>query len=236
MAIYDYQSDAQKGTTLLMGVKRGANNRASAIEPASKEFIESKPRVISRDRKTCVSCNLTLEEHELQVHHVDDNHDNNMMHNLVTRCPLCHAVNHLNLIPRDMAYIIFFPVVDQHLINHLCLSLAIAKTYGGAAKEEADALHKLILERYTEPVLRVFGSYEPSLFGDVMLGMSDEEYNRREGSLSELRVFFNPDRLSKTAELLKSRHYEANPFELWKAVFESALRKADDKNRELSYG
>lgn len=210
-----------------MGVKRGSTSNQLGFEPKDKKFIELRSKILSRDRYTCVSCQLPLEESEAHVHHTDDDHENSTIYNMVTRCPLCHGVNHLDLLAPNVGYIVYFPTLTQALLNHLSLSIAIAKHYGEEHADLACELENEILQRFTEPVIRIFGSCEPQILGQVMHELSDEEYNRRGGSLSEIRLFYNPDRLLKTAQALKKRHYETAPIEAWQSIYQSILKKAE---------
>jgi hypothetical protein len=48
-------------------------------------------RALERDKHTCQKCGST---EKLEVHHIDENPDNNVIENLVTLCQICHRSHH----------------------------------------------------------------------------------------------------------------------------------------------
>lgn len=59
------------------------------------ENSELRKRILSRDKNTCVDCQLKLPRH-MEVRHLDDDHTNNDEKNLVCVCPFCHCRDHLH--------------------------------------------------------------------------------------------------------------------------------------------
>ena len=78
--------------------------KADIIDSAgSGNITDVRHGVIRRDDYTCQACGLrsSVTVHDLwcglEVHHFDDNYNNNSISNLVTVCPLCHGILHLDL-------------------------------------------------------------------------------------------------------------------------------------------
>lgn len=86
---------------------------------------------IRRDDYTCQACGLHSSITELdmwcglEVHHMDDNHDNNEDSNLVTVCPLCHGILHLDLMlqegrmPGRFLWTDAIPQIQLNMITHV---------------------------------------------------------------------------------------------------------------------
>ena len=69
-----------------------ANDAGSAR--ADVQFRRVRPEVLRRDRYTCRGCGAWGGRLRVQVHHRDNDHQNNSPENLVTLCVFCHAVFH----------------------------------------------------------------------------------------------------------------------------------------------
>ena len=69
-----------------------ANDAGSA--QADMQFRLVRSVVLRRDRYTCRGCEAWGGRLRLQVHHRDNDHQNNSPENLVTLCVFCHAVFH----------------------------------------------------------------------------------------------------------------------------------------------
>lgn len=85
---------------------------------SKQEWKKTRVRILTRDDYTCVYCGYRAEKYQ-EVHHIDGNHDNNHEENLLTVCPLCHAVFHVGfhaIIREDMLLFDYSPV-DQSMIN-----------------------------------------------------------------------------------------------------------------------
>ena len=60
---------------------------------ADSDFRRVRPLILRRDRYTCQGCGAQP-KNRLEVHHLDNNHHNNRMGNLISVCKYCHAVFH----------------------------------------------------------------------------------------------------------------------------------------------
>lgn len=57
----------------------------------SREYWKARDFVLLRDNSACRRCGAFL---NLDVHHIDENRENNEINNLVTLCKSCHAQVH----------------------------------------------------------------------------------------------------------------------------------------------
>ncbi len=52
--------------------------------------------ILKRDNYTCRACGIRSEKY-MEVHHINGDHTDNRPENLVTLCPMCHAVFHAGI-------------------------------------------------------------------------------------------------------------------------------------------
>jgi hypothetical protein len=110
-------------------------------ENANAEFKEKRLDIINRDKKTCWYCRISTQRPGntdgdgggLHVHHLNGDHSENKDTNLLTVCPLCHAVFHLGFHSRrgsgsfkKAISIIRFPWLRQGELNILVWGIALA--------------------------------------------------------------------------------------------------------------
>lgn len=116
-------------------------------EAIDQAYVDVRRAVLQRDTYTCQYCGFrsvptpgqspvtNLASGYLQVHHVNDDHTDNRLENLVTVCPFCHQVFHVgNAGYNGNAVAIYLPDLTQQQLNLLVNSLAVA-----AAREPKDA-------------------------------------------------------------------------------------------------
>jgi len=53
---------------------------------------KAKNEALNRDRRICVLCGYNI---SVDVHHIDENKENNDLDNLITLCPNCHREIHI---------------------------------------------------------------------------------------------------------------------------------------------
>jgi hypothetical protein len=104
-----------------------------AADEADAEFREAREQIFETDKHSCLYCGVKSKK-GMQAHHLDGNHENNRHSNLVTVCPLCHAVFHFcfHVEPGNATtlgktmMIIVCPELRQADINLLCWTAGIA--------------------------------------------------------------------------------------------------------------
>ncbi len=95
-------------------------------------------RALQRDDFECAGCGCrssTVPEDiwcGLEVHHLDDNAANNDLENLITVCPLCHGLLHMDLMLRSGAMpgrFLWLENVPQSFLNMLTHVTAVLEIY-----------------------------------------------------------------------------------------------------------
>lgn len=215
---------------LIIGAKRGKWRSNTGIESADLVFQQIRPKVLTRDEETCVYCGISLPR--MHVHHVNDDHEDNRMDNLVTVDDLCHAVHHVGLLG-DEGVIVYMPGLSQVDLVQLCRTIAVAISFGGEIGDKAKRLYDFLATRFSEPIREVFGSSSPADFGNALLALSDEHYAARDVPLRDVRVLFKPEALSEYAARARRAAYENLPPSSWQRVYEDFLsQEAKTGDRE----
>ena len=178
--------------------------RWRAEDPDSHEkdegFRKIRPKVLERDKHTCKGCGFKSESWQ-EVHHLDDDHANNNLLNLVTLCSFCHMTQHIGLAgQKGEASLIWMPELPQYAINHLVRSIMVAET---SAKEslnnkefqdiaQAAAVLRAKLTAREVDAKRLIGTSSAAVLGDVLLRLAaesgDKFYPRREMLLDGIRL------------------------------------------------
>lgn len=205
--------------------RRNDPNAAAADEEFDNEL---KTAVRRRDKSRCQACGLAVKfdpEHAygLEIHHIDHNHANNQMDNLVLLCPMCHQILTLSEIARSsrieskIMKLIYLPQISQEDLNLLSWGLAVTLyRCSKADKNDETVLHVL---KNTESIIteilncnvfpdNYFNNNEEtpkiiesinndmSLLGEILLQIKKKDikqYNCREQWLRGARIFFNPE-------------------------------------------
>lgn len=171
-------------------------------EAADAEYLSSRRKALERSRYTCKYCgfiskpNRRQPEHSLEmsgfleVHHIDDNHQNNSDDNFAVTCPFCHQVFHAGFAgSRGAVRIIWLPHISQEdlnlLMNITLSSIQLDNTYA----ERAKALYAS-LSRETKVLSDAFGDeiLKPENLSQVLIHMSKSGvYEARKKLFSGLR-------------------------------------------------
>lgn len=208
---------------LTISAKRGKWRDRGGIEASGddKSFATRRPQALSRDGGRCRFCGVKLSR--MHVHHKDDDHANNELQNLMTVDDLCHAVNHVGLLGKS-GVIAYLPALSQEDISHLTRAMLVVIARGGKMAELAKALGEHLFLGFAGPVEDVFGSSNPSDFGNALLLMGDSSYNSRSMPLRDVRVLFRLGDLSKNTGDIGKSIYPNSPDD----IVASWRRIADD--------
>lgn len=171
---------------LVPGVKRSTWRLHDAKrEEADDAYAQVRAEVLRRDRYTCRFCGFqTTPDRDagkttlaasgyLEVHHIDDNHQNNALTNLVTACPFCHQVFHAgNAGNRGCAQVIWFPWLSQADLNLLCNVIGVAMFRNGSYAEDARSLWNALLS-CNAPIAQYYGQSmtDAANFGSILMGL-----------------------------------------------------------------
>lgn len=173
-----------KPSDLILSVKR---SKFRIDDPTSEhsdtEFTKLRPEILERDGHSCVFCRFKSKKWQ-EVHHLDNDHSNNDLANLVTVCPLCHMVFHIGFAGQRQAgrliYIDPSYGVTQADLNNIVRALWIHES---ANKLKMDCPSTAILGRlkqYSIVAHMLLSSSDPAILAEYMLSkMSPEEYDQR---------------------------------------------------------
>lgn len=123
-------------------------NDANATAAAEEFDNELHGQVLRRDKFRCGGCGIVTvagdapSGHGLEVHHIDFDHHNNEISNLISLCPLCHGILHLGNaarrpIGRTMR-VVWLPWITQEECNLLSWVLAVAIYRGSQNRDNPD--------------------------------------------------------------------------------------------------
>lgn len=171
---------------LVLSVKRSKYRMDDPTKDhADKEYIAKRKSILERDGYACQYCGFKAKKFQ-EVHHVDNNHQNNEDNNLITACCLCHMVNHVGFAGmRQTAKLIYIDPkynIQQAHLNQLVRALWVAKSVPGNPELNSHAsstlarIHKYIILAHMK-----INTPDPAILADFMLNiMTDEQYAKRD--------------------------------------------------------
>lgn len=207
---------------LTLGAKRELWRSMDAhSEEADAEFQSVRGEVLARDNFSCRFCNFRSEKYQ-EVHHLDDDHKNNVKNNLVTACPLCHQVHHIGLAGMaGRGIMIALPEITQAQLNQLLITLWVAKHKEGSPyKGQAERLlHQLRTRSHVVESQFAEGASDPQLVGQILLAANEEQYARRAEGLSGIRLMANDFKFERQIAYWCEETYAVLPFESWEGIW-----------------
>lgn len=116
------------GNQPILGVKRKLWRKDDEhADIADAKFIKIRAEVLKRDQYTCRFCNFKSAKYQ-EIHHIDNNHKNNELQNLLTVCNLCHQVHHLGMCAmRNGGFIAVIPELTQTEINNIVRAIYVSE-------------------------------------------------------------------------------------------------------------
>lgn len=183
-------------------------------------------KVWERDKFTCYYCQFTSKKHQ-EIHHLNDEHDDNSLDNLVTVCPLCHQSFHLDLASTtNGGKIIWLPEFSQQELNYLCRAIFIAIEESEMAEtenREAVGFAKIARTFETSLAERTLivdhhfssGASEPSVFANALIKMSPELYEKRSQTLSSFKLLHLRNRFPVQVKYWKNQTFKDLPVDSW---------------------
>ena len=164
------------------------------------------------------------------VHHVDDDHTNNQLNNLVTADPLCHGVNHIGQVGLSGdGRIIYLPEVNQRDLNHLQRTCFVVMEMGNPEQKKlATKILRRLLARATVVENSPWKTSSPLDFAKGLIHAGEEEYARREIVLDGLRLMYHPKRFFKYLPYWV-KGFISLPISKWKKIYidSVAIKKAE---------
>lgn len=191
-----------------------------------KKYKSTWDKVWERDKHTCYYCGFVSKKHQ-EIHHLNDDHEDNSMDNLVTACPLCHQNFHLDTATKtNGGKIIWLPEFSQQELNYLCRAIFIAieeaeqaeleqREVVGFAKiarmlEASLTERKLIVENHIYQ-----GSSDPATFANALINISEEQYNKRGQFIRPFKLLHLKSRFPVQTKYWKNNTFKNVPVESW---------------------
>lgn len=186
---------------ITLSVKRKASRSDSPLPPASDAlYRENRKKVLARDKNCCRFCGLKSQKNE--VHHLDDDHANQSIENLVTACVLCHMCFHIAYAgTQNRGSLIYLPdnPVTQGGLNALVRSLWIAEDMS-TGDIKSTAINLLArLDKATGDAIKVVGTKSPTMLGEFMSLLDDASYSSRADGLNG--IYLLPTRAAYTSHI-----------------------------------
>lgn len=193
----------------------------------NKDYLNIRKKVLERDNYSCVYCGFkSLRWQEL--HHLDDNHSNNKLDNVVTTCPLCHQCYHLGIAGTTSGgSIIWLPEITQEELNHLVRTIFVAQFYDQHVEinQAANLLYETLKTRelFVEQNLAA-GASDPGLLGQALLKMKPNDYKEREKFLQNLRLLPSKSRFVNQIDYWAKEVYKNIPPDTWIKLMNNKLK------------
>lgn len=196
------------------------------MEPGDDAFRKIKPAVKKRDRDTCRFCSAASAQNE--VHHADDDHENNSGQNLIVACQLCHACHHIGFLG-DAATLAYLPAstLSQEDLSHFFRAIGVALLAGGEWTERAKAILE-DMKLNEELFKRRWTTSNPREVGEALLSLDNANYNQRATVLTDVRVVFKANACIAAANKFKAA-FSQMPVNLWERIANDSLLERDVK-------
>lgn len=160
--------------------------------------LEHVKKIIKRDNGVCYYCDFKSDKFQ-EIHHLDNDPNNYDHSNLVTVCPFCHQCYHLNIVGNsDSGRLIWLPEISQQELNHISRIFFIVLHYNmnggrGVSDHLLSAVRHITaaLENRVLTFERIFdseGCSNPTILSQVLISMTDEQYNKRAEFLKDVRL------------------------------------------------
>lgn len=176
-------------------------------ESADVEFQHVRMKALERDDRTCQFCGFRAQKYQ-EVHHVNNDHADNRLGNLVTACSFCHMVQHIGLAGKNKeAVLIWLPEISQDKLHHIVRSILVVKKWAAGfandrrrppdsiknateMSQAAQAIEAKLLAR-TNEAEKLFLTSDPLTMGSILQQIANESpalYEKRVDFLYGLRL------------------------------------------------
>lgn len=198
---------------LIVGVKRSLFRiHDPEAEAADAEYQRIRRTLLERVGHTCQFCGFKTRADRtqnarapgvgqgvsgyLEVHHIDDDHQNNDPKNLAVTCPFCHQIFHAGLAGKRQALKpIWLPQIKQEDLNLMCNLILCSMQVNGLHSGDAKRLFAS-LSGETAFLVKEFGSeiLKTENLGQILIEMDRKgHYDKRDKLFSGLRMLPIPD-------------------------------------------
>lgn len=194
-------------------------------QDASATMKEARPKVLARDGNACKYCGFKAQKWQ-EIHHLDDDHANNNLSNLVTACPFCHQCFHLGLAGSTAGgMLIWLPEISQVNLNHLARALFVAMRDDKSKMYAAASGLYMSLESRGVFMEQHFaaGAANPGVLGQAFLKMKKEDYEKRESFLKNIRLLPQRSRFEPQIKYWAETVFRDLPPESWDRLINESL-------------
>lgn len=175
---------------------------------ADSAFQAVRESVLKRDNYSCRFCAFKASKFQ-EVHHFDNNHQNNDPNNLLTVCNLCHQVHHAFLCgTANAGFFAVIPELTQTEVNHICRAIFVAQLIGDqAVKDKLTGLYALFRAGADELKMPFETDISmPTTIAQVLAVIDSESFNRRAETLANVRLVPTQEAFRPT----QLEHYAVN--------------------------
>ncbi len=198
-------------------------------------------RILDRDKNTCYYCGFQAAKWQ-EVHHLNDDHEDLSLDNLVTICPLCHQSFHLNLVhTTNGGTIIWLPEFTQQELNYLCRSIFICldasdeelegvkfQKMAMSIYQALDAREQVVSQHFYSGTATQTNEKNVGAFGQMLLNLNEEEYNNRENIISNFKLLPSPNRFPVQIKYWKNTTFHDLPIKSWEKMINEQGDESDD--------
>lgn len=191
--------------------------------------------VFARDKNKCYYCDFVSNKHQ-EIHHLNDDHEDNSLDNLVTVCPLCHQSYHLDTASTtNGGKIIWLPEFSQQELNYLCRAIFLAIEEADEAEAEGREVEgfakiaRMLETSLAERTLIVDQHFymtasDPAIFANALINMDDEKYDRRGQYIKSFKLLHLRTRFPVQTKYWKRNTFKNVPVSTWSNII---IKKAE---------
>lgn len=218
------------------------NSPRDSVVAADSEFKKIRLLALDRDDKTCQGCGFKANSYQ-EVHHINNDHNDNRLENLVTVCVFCHNVFHLGFCgTKNLGTMILLPELSQVDLNNFVRVAGIAfsmKDSNEASKVWSRRCFELLelisyrardLDQWLLPEFEGTDFYPPSdpiSIGNLLLSLSDEDYERRMIWMKDIRYLPDFARYPRQIAAWSAEASKNTPPHSWDGIVDSLKGKVD---------
>lgn len=175
---------------IILSIKRdGFRGDQPDPDKGLAEFKSVRPSILERDLYQCQFCDFDTKKYQ-EIHHLDDNHENNSPDNLITTCTLCHMCFHIGFAGIKNRGVLIYCKEGKNVsnfqarLNNLTRNLwaCVASNDKKLAVRATDFLKRL--ESLRVPASDYLGTSDPVFLANYLRDLSDEDYEKRKDILS----------------------------------------------------
>jgi len=229
---YDEELKGTDHNHLVLSVKRSLHRRDDpASQHADQAFASVRNQAIKQGQEQCFHCSIKMKKW-LDVHHQDDNHNNNDLTNLVPVCKQCHGCHHLGLASLSTAnqynggFLVYLPEINQVTLNILTRMFYIFEI----KQEKNDREFRLQLANFLDKRRKLLIKHTHTHFtaisyANALLQCSDEDYHNR-NNLSFLKFVMTPS--SFMAKIGTPQDKYSNIYQYWAMNYQKPYDEAKE--------